>query len=195
MFSQPVFMKSLVRSVGMAKINNIYIILGIVILVAGGYVVFSRRAQPSPVSVSQPAPTEMVTSQQIIPSDTPTPATNKPVIKAPSAVVGGPAQGQISCNYQIPAGPTAYGTAAIDAKWSNLPAQAAICVSVNGQTPALMSLQNRGNGSAEISGPWLAPNGNYTFGLYNGSCTGVQLSSCQVRTMMPPVQTPRPSRP
>ena len=166
------------------------------ILTLGGFFVFSQKTQSNQVHVSQPVPTEVVTSREITPeptqTDTLTPATGKPVIKVPPAVINGPPQGQISCNYQIPAGPTTYGTAAIDAKWSNLPAQAAICVAVNGQTPALMSLQNSSNGSAEISVPWLAPNGNYTFGLYNGSCAGIQLASCQVRTMMPPVQTPRP---
>lgn len=195
-----------------AKFVKAYWTFGVVvILVIGGayYFFFSNKSQPNQTENIQPTPTEFVTNPEITPeltpTSTPTPS-SKQATKTTTTVPNGPPQGQIVGNYQVPVGPTTYGTADISATWNNLTigkngsAQAAVCVAVNGQTPTLMSLDNSTNGSRENSAPWLAPNGNYTFILYDDhggdstNCAGTVLSSCQINTMLPPILTSVPNR-
>jgi hypothetical protein len=183
----------------------------LVIVLIGGtyYFLFANKSGPSQIKSIQPVPTKSIASPKITsaltltPTFTPTPTpSSKQLINATTVTPSGPPQGQIVCNYQIPVGPNTYGTADVKATWNNLIAgkngsvQAAVCVAPSSQGSTVMTLSNSLNGSWENSVPWLAPNVNYTFTLYDehgtdlANCAGAVLSSCQIHAMLPPTITP-----
>ena len=178
--------------------------LAILFIVIAYYLLFYNKSQPNKirytgVQIPPTGVTNLKITPELISTPTPTPS-NTPSTNA-TVIPNGPPQGQIVCNYQIPVGPTTYGTADIKATWNNLATgkngstQTEVCIIVNG-TPALMSLDNSANGSRDTSVSWLAPNGNYTFNLYDNhggdftKCAGPLLSSCQITTMLPSTPTP-----
>jgi hypothetical protein len=167
-----------------------------VIFAGGLYLVESNPETPPAIVVtaptSTPQPTESETQPSVTPSSTTTPAKGVPA----ASQAGGTKRGQITCDYQIPAAPGTQGQAELKANWTNL-TQAAICVAVNGGTPAVMTISNKANGTMTVEAPWISQNGNYNFILYDGNCGGTVISSCTVNTNLgvPPPQTPGPTRP
>lgn len=115
-------------------------------------------------------------------------------------------QGRLLCDLQIPPAPDSFGTLKINASWSNITvnkigkSQATVCVTSNGQSPALMSIDNVMTGTREITANWIAPNASYIFTLYDshggdlGNCGGTVIQSCTINTPQPTVMSPTPKR-
>jgi hypothetical protein len=187
---------------------KIILVLAAILLVGGGIIFFQNRgSQPT----QQPAiQSEITPTPEIFPTTSPTPIdTDSPVPNQRPAVNGlpqtsGVTRGQITTNYLVPAAPGQQGEAQIDAIWNNLiPGKpgvytAAICVSVNGQSPTLMSVINKQNGSTSINVPWISQNANYNFLLYDQhggeltNCQGTELSAADLNTNLgvpPPLPT------
>jgi hypothetical protein len=202
----------------MTKFSKTYWIFGllIVLIICGvSYLLLSNKSQLTQIKNTGSFPTTNSASPKVTPGLTPAPTSTptptpsvKQLINTSTAVPAGPPQGQIICNYQIPVGPNTYGTADIKANWNNLivgkngSVQATVCVAASTQASTLMTLSDSMNSSWENSVPWLAPNVNYTFTLYDdhggdlANCAGAVLSSCQVHAMLPSIRpSGQPGRP
>lgn len=185
----------------------VLVILAVLLAVVISYLLLINKSLPNRInstsSIQTPSvPTESISgpTSPLIPTSTSVPVGGQ--VNMPTAISNGPPQGQITCNYQIPFGPTTDGSAVISATWSNLivgkngSAQAAVCVQASGQASALMSLNDSASGSWENNISWLGPNTVYTFTLYDehggilGNCAGAVLSSCGISTMVPPTAAP-----
>jgi hypothetical protein len=158
--------------------------LGLVVIAVGGFIFLRRpNSQLAPVPTPTPIPTSILS---IVPSSTATPTKNPPAVKSITQT-SGPTRGQIICNYQIPATPTDQGVAQIDANWNNA-TSIAVCLSVNGNTPKLMSQNPDHTGQISLPAPWISLTANYNFILYDQqgnnhyTCAGVILSSCRINT-------------
>ena len=178
----------------------------ILIIVSSYCLLFLNKSQPIQVKNNQSIPTESVSTPQITKETTlaltPTPIPVSQSINTQSSNPGGLPSGQISCNYEIPVGPNTDGTADINAILTNLTigknglARASVCIQVNGGNFTLMSVDNLASGSRDTKVTWLAPNGNYTFDLFDDrggdipSCTSPILSSCLISTKLPATPTP-----
>jgi hypothetical protein len=172
----------------------------LLILAAGGGLLFLLKGTKTP----SPAPFTPVRtispslfpepSPGISPTAMPLSPKNTPVIIPPPAVKSGITRGLITCDYQVPATPNEQGIAQINADWNYLvtgkngKATASVCVSVNGETPSLMSIAYGTDNKTSVSAPWISLNADYNFLLYDRhgndlpECGGIILSSCRINT-------------
>jgi hypothetical protein len=178
---------------------KIWLPVVLILIIGGGIFLLTRNNRQAAPSLLIPNQTISPTllpqpSPELSPTDIPLPLPKTPAAKVPSTVTSGLTRGQLTCNYQVPADPNHQGIAKLNANWNNLQigtngqATAAVCVSVNGNIPSLMSLINGANGSTTVSAPWISLTANYNFLLYDQhgtdfpNCAGIQLSSCRINT-------------
>jgi hypothetical protein len=168
-------------------IKSIWLLAGMGAMAAAGiYYLLVMNVPRIPLNIKNQTSTteaqnnfEPIVTPSPIPSPTSIPIINRQTATMPNRLPGG----KISCDYQIPAGPGTYGTAKITAVWNNLSQPlTTVCVSVNGQSPTLMSQDNLATGSRDIYATWIARTANYSFNLYNGKCTGTIISTCRIDT-------------
>ncbi len=164
----------------------------LVILAEGGYLLNRNSNYKSQITNKErPIINLQITSSPdptLTPNPEPTPEASS-VNKIASRVqamanVSGAATGKIKCDYQVPAIPNSQGTAEITAGWGNLASdEAAICLSVNGQTATLVTSKPIASGSMTVNAPWISLNANYNFLLEDTTlCNGTVLASCRINT-------------